>query len=627
MIDATSQFFAILTNVGMAKQANADALGIPWKLTEMGVGDANDTDPIPSATQTQLIREWRRRPLNQLKIDPANPTVIIAEQVIPADEGGFWIREIGLYDADGDLVAVANCAPSFKPVLSQGSGRTQVVRMNFVVSNAGNITLKIDPAVVLATREYADTRVQDELYKLDSKQSVRVAATANIALSGLQTVDGVALVAGDRVLVPAQTAAKDNGVYVVASGPWVRGADSNTSAKVTPGLTVTVEEGTANGDSLWHLVTNGPVNLGTTALLFEMLAGRTGVEPGTYKNLSVDKYGRVLGGTNPTTLSGFGIGDAYTKPQTESLVSAAIAVPVVSVSASKGLVAAELGLVLIDSAAAAVTVTLPASDVALGVREVVLRRTDTTANALVIATVGTDKILLDTTAQASGQTSTELLFAGDYLRLRSDGAGKWWCVGQAQLPGSIATGLVVFTAAGITAFSIPAVLRAGRRVPVVRVTGGGGGGACKIAAPGPSGGGGGGVAEKRINLTGVTTVSVTVGSGGAGGQADGAVGQAGGASSFGAYCSGSGGGGGFVNGNGAGGGSGVNGDINYSIGGGCPAVTGAGGGTLYGGSGGGGVSIIAAGDSGTAGRHGCGGGGRTATNGAPGAGGLVEVWW
>lgn len=165
MIDANSQFFAILTNVGMAKQANADALGIPWKITDMGVGDANGADPIPNAAQTALIHEWRRRPLNQLKIDPNNPAVIIAEQIIPADEGGKWIREIGLYDADGDLVAVANCAPSFKPVLSQGSGRTQIVRMNFIVTSAGNITLKIDPAIVLASRAYVDAAILEVLPK------------------------------------------------------------------------------------------------------------------------------------------------------------------------------------------------------------------------------------------------------------------------------------------------------------------------------------------------------------------------------------------------------------------------------------------------------------------------------
>lgn len=165
MTDVNSQFFAILTNVGMAKQANADALGIAWKITDMGVGDANGTEPIPSAAQTKLINEWRRKPLNQLKIDPVNPAVIIAEQIIPADEGGKWIREIGLYDADGDLVAVANCAPSFKPMLSQGSGRTQIVRMNFIVTSTGNIQLKIDPAIVLASRAYVDAAILEVLPK------------------------------------------------------------------------------------------------------------------------------------------------------------------------------------------------------------------------------------------------------------------------------------------------------------------------------------------------------------------------------------------------------------------------------------------------------------------------------
>ena len=171
MIDANSQFIAILTNVGMAKQANSDALGIPWLITQMGVGDANPNgladppNPVPSVVQTKLINEWRRKPLNQLKIDPVNPAVIIAEQIIPADEGGKWIREIGLYDADGDLVAVANCAPSFKPLLSQGSGRTQIVRMNFIVTSTGNIQLKIDPAIVLASRAYVDAAILEVLPK------------------------------------------------------------------------------------------------------------------------------------------------------------------------------------------------------------------------------------------------------------------------------------------------------------------------------------------------------------------------------------------------------------------------------------------------------------------------------
>lgn len=159
MIDQNSQFQAILTAIGEAKQANADALGTPWTFAQMGVGDANGTDPFPDRLQTKLINERRRAPLNQLKPDPKNAGIIIAEQVIPENVGGFWIREIGLYDTDGDLVAVANCAPTFKPLLTQGSGRTQIIRMNLIVSSLANIVLKIDPAVVLATREYVDLSI------------------------------------------------------------------------------------------------------------------------------------------------------------------------------------------------------------------------------------------------------------------------------------------------------------------------------------------------------------------------------------------------------------------------------------------------------------------------------------
>ncbi|MGE8409512.1 MAG: phage tail protein [Pseudomonas sp.] len=163
MTDQNSQFFAILTAVGEAKQANANALGVPWTFAQMGVGDANLTDPIPSRTQTRLINERRRAALNTVKVDPGNASIIIAEQVIPPDVGGWWIREIGLYDAAGDLVAVANCAPSFKPLLSQGTGKTQVVRLNIIVTSTANIQLKIDPAVVLATREYVDSQLLNVL--------------------------------------------------------------------------------------------------------------------------------------------------------------------------------------------------------------------------------------------------------------------------------------------------------------------------------------------------------------------------------------------------------------------------------------------------------------------------------
>ena len=313
MVDQTSQFYAILTKVGAAKQANADALGIPWKITQMAVGDANPGGldnpplPMPDASWTSLLGEWRRAPLNQLKVDEKDNAVIVAEQVIPAEIGGRWIREVGLYDADGDLVAVANCAPTYKPLLNQGSGRTQVVRMNLVVSSSSNVVLKIDPSVVLATREW----VTEELARQDFKHSVLAATTAAITLSGLQTVDGVALTVGARVLVKNQAAAKDNGLYlVVAGGAWTRCPDADTSAKVTPGLLVLVERGTVNGDSAWQLVTDAPIALGVTALAFDMAFGRSGVTAGTYRSVKVDTYGRVVAATNPTTLDGYGITDA-----------------------------------------------------------------------------------------------------------------------------------------------------------------------------------------------------------------------------------------------------------------------------------------------------------------------------
>ncbi|AOE80027.1 hypothetical protein A7318_15910 [Pseudomonas lurida] len=311
MIDQNSQFMAILTNVGAAKLANANSLGLPWKLTQMGVGDANGVNPEPSAAQTKLINEQRRAPLNQLLIDPVNPAVIIAEQVIPADVGGWWVRELGLYDEDGDLVAVANCAPSYKSLLAQGSGRTQIVRMNFIVSSTGNIVLKIDPAVVLATREYVDLAVTEAVNKLDFKHSVLVATTAAITLSGPQVIDGVAVPEGSRVLVKNQAQDKTNGIYIASnSGAWSRSQDADTSIKVTPGLLVSVEKGTANGDTVWQLTSDGPIVLGASGLVFEVVAGRSGVYADTYRSVTVDSMGRVIGGSNPKTLAEYQLVDA-----------------------------------------------------------------------------------------------------------------------------------------------------------------------------------------------------------------------------------------------------------------------------------------------------------------------------
>lgn len=265
-------YFALLTAVGEAKLANAVALNTPLQISRMAVGDGNGALPVPTRERTALVNEQYRADLNELKIDPANPSQIIAELVIPETTGGWWMRELGLYDADGDLVAYANCPPSYKPLMAEGSGRVQLLRMVLIVSSTAAVQLKTDPTVVLATRAFVETTVAAALARLDGKESVLVATTANIVLSGLQTIDGVVLTAGARVLVKDQATAKDNGIYVAAAGAWSRAADADSNTDVTPGMTVPVEQGTTQADTIWELTTNAPINVGTTALAFELTA-------------------------------------------------------------------------------------------------------------------------------------------------------------------------------------------------------------------------------------------------------------------------------------------------------------------------------------------------------------------
>lgn len=159
MVDQNSIFGGMLTTLGAAKKTNCDALGVPWQPSYMLIGDANDTDPVPSTKQTKLINQRYRAQLNQLYVSPTDENVLIAELVLPPDVGGWWIRELALEDDDGVFSAVANVAPSYKPLLGQGSGRNQVVRMHIITSGTSNIQLKIDSSVVMATRDYVDRAV------------------------------------------------------------------------------------------------------------------------------------------------------------------------------------------------------------------------------------------------------------------------------------------------------------------------------------------------------------------------------------------------------------------------------------------------------------------------------------
>lgn len=151
-----AQFYTLLTQVGQAKLANAVALGNTLELTHLAVGDGGGSVPTPDSDRTSLINEVRRAPINRVEVDADNPNWVVVEQVVPPDVGGWTIREIGVFDSAGDLIAYGNYPETYKPTLDEGSGRTQTVRMVLQVSDTAAVTLKVDPSVVLATRKYVD---------------------------------------------------------------------------------------------------------------------------------------------------------------------------------------------------------------------------------------------------------------------------------------------------------------------------------------------------------------------------------------------------------------------------------------------------------------------------------------
>src|SRR5471030_2029294 len=265
-----ADYYTLLTNAGIAYETACKAAGQPIKLSQISVGDGGGAVYNPAATDTALKREVWRGPLNALFQDEKNPSWLLAEVTIPPDVGGWYVREAGLWTDTGILYAIVKYPESFKPVLAtSGSGKEFYIRSIFETSNAALVTLLIDDTVVKATRAWVTNYIADELSKLDAKQSVRAATTTNIVLSSAQTLDGVAVVAGDRVLVKNQTLAKDNGLYVVANGAWIRARDANSSLRVTPGLIVSVEQGTTLADTIWQLVTDGAIVLDTTPLMFQ----------------------------------------------------------------------------------------------------------------------------------------------------------------------------------------------------------------------------------------------------------------------------------------------------------------------------------------------------------------------
>ncbi|HFO3684326.1 tail fiber protein [Escherichia coli] len=158
----STKFKTVITTAGAAKLAAATAPGgRKVNITTMAVGDGGGKLPVPDAGQTGLIHEVWRHALNKISQDKRNSNYIIAELVIPPEVGGFWMRELGLYDDAGTLIAVANMAESYKPALAEGSGRSQTCRMVIIVSSVASVALTIDTTTVMATQDYVDDKIAE----------------------------------------------------------------------------------------------------------------------------------------------------------------------------------------------------------------------------------------------------------------------------------------------------------------------------------------------------------------------------------------------------------------------------------------------------------------------------------
>ncbi|HDZ7059504.1 TPA: tail fiber protein [Escherichia coli] len=158
----STKFRTVITTAGAAKLAAATAPGgRKVNITTMAVGDGGGKLPVPDAGQTGLIHEVWRHTLNKISQDKRNSNYIIAELVIPPEVGGFWMRELGLYDDAGTLIAVANMAESYKPALAEGSGRSQTCRMVIIVSSVASVALTIDTTTVMATQDYVDDKIAE----------------------------------------------------------------------------------------------------------------------------------------------------------------------------------------------------------------------------------------------------------------------------------------------------------------------------------------------------------------------------------------------------------------------------------------------------------------------------------
>jgi len=174
-----ADFYTILSSIGKSKLANAQVTGTTVNLTELAVGDGNGSYYEPSEDQTALKNEVWRGSINQIYVDSQNSNWVVIEAVIPTDVGGFYIREVGVFDDAGDMIAVGKYPETYKPALASGSGKDLYIRMILELSNVSDVTLKIDPAIVLASRGYVDESVNNHNWDPNAHNNAYIRKTGD----------------------------------------------------------------------------------------------------------------------------------------------------------------------------------------------------------------------------------------------------------------------------------------------------------------------------------------------------------------------------------------------------------------------------------------------------------------
>ncbi len=323
----TPKYGGLLTDIGAAALIAASEAGKKWQPTHMLIGDAGGApgetaDPIPSAAQTKLIRQRYRAQLNRLFVSEQSANVLIAELVLPMAIGGFWIREIGLEDADGKFVAVANCPPSFKASVESGSARTQTIRVQIIISGMEHVELIIDDGIVYATQDWVKAKVAADF-------------KGRKVMAGNGLVGGGDLSADRTIALPASgvgagtyraVTVNANGIVTTGSNPTTLGGYGITDALhaseavTTPtankllrlnaaGLlpaSITGNATTASrlaapitlsatGDATWAARFDGSSSVSGTLTL-----ANTGVAVGTYTKVRVNAKGLVTSATSLT---------------------------------------------------------------------------------------------------------------------------------------------------------------------------------------------------------------------------------------------------------------------------------------------------------------------------------------